>query len=226
MLSKTFFSTLALVAAAATPAVRAQLIDVPLGVTLDVGTSATCPADAPPGTDVDATVLAVVTLDTILEASVDVAGVGLVGAEIDLDLDICLCIDSTVDVGLITLPVSLQPGVIADVTELVGGLGADVTIPVIGGTLGELLANPLTDVSLTTSGQSVSPCSCPPEATAICSNATCSCACPAGFFYNSVTQECVLAPSGLTRVKRHRAFGDVRQAKRSEIEARLNKARR
>lgn len=67
MLSKTFFSTIALVAAAAAPAVRAQLVDVPLGVTLDVGTSATCPADAPPGTDVEATVLAVVTLDTVLE---------------------------------------------------------------------------------------------------------------------------------------------------------------
>ena len=67
MLSKTFFSTVALALAAASPAVRAQLINVPLGISLDVGTQATCPADAPPGTDVDATVLAVVTLNTVVE---------------------------------------------------------------------------------------------------------------------------------------------------------------
>lgn len=67
MLAKTFLSTVALAIATAAPAVRAQIVDVPLPVTLDLGNSASCPADAPPGTDVDATVLAVVTLDATIE---------------------------------------------------------------------------------------------------------------------------------------------------------------
>lgn len=67
MLSRTFLSSVALAFAVAAPAVRAQLVNVPLDVSLDVGTQATCPADAPEGTDVDATVLAVVTLNTVVE---------------------------------------------------------------------------------------------------------------------------------------------------------------
>jgi hypothetical protein len=220
MLSKTFFSTVALALAAASPAVRAQLINVPLGVSLDVGTQATCPADAPPGTDVDATVLAVVTLNTVVGASLDVVGTGLVGADIGLDVDVCLCIDATVGVGAIELPVNLEAAVIEDVSNLVDGLNLAVNIP---GGLEDLLGNPLTDVTVTTSGEQVSPCTCPEGATAICSNATCSCDCGPGFFYNTVTQECVVAPSGLARVKRHRASFDTRQAKRAAIEARLAK---
>jgi hypothetical protein len=62
MFSKIIFASLA----AAAIGVKAQLVNVPLDLTLDVGTPATCPADAPEGT-VGATVLAVVTLNTELE---------------------------------------------------------------------------------------------------------------------------------------------------------------
>jgi hypothetical protein len=62
MFSKIILASLA----AAAIGVKAQLVNVPLDVTLDVGTAATCPADAPEGT-VGATVLAVVTLNTELE---------------------------------------------------------------------------------------------------------------------------------------------------------------
>lgn len=129
---------------------------------------------------------------------------------------------SVVITALITLPVNLEAAVIEDVSNLVDGLDLAVNIPGVG-TLEDLLGNPLTDVSVTTTGERVSPCTCPEGATPICSNATCSCDCPAGFFYNSVTQECVLAPSGLARVKRHRTSIDTRQAKRAAIEARLAK---
>lgn len=223
MLSKTFFSTVALAFAAAAPAVRAQLIDLPLPISLDLGTTATCPADAPPGTDVDATVLAVVTLDTVVGLGVDLLGLGLVGAEVSLDVDVCLCLDGTVDIPLITLPVNLEAPLIADITSVLGDLDLDINIPLIGG-LDDLLANPLLSVDLSTTGQSVAPCICPEGATATCSDATCSCICPPGFFFNPVTNECLLAPSNLARVKRSRAFVDPRQAKRAEIEARLQKA--
>jgi hypothetical protein len=66
MLARSFVSSLALAAAALAPTARAQLVDVPLGVTVDLGNSATCPAPAPGG-DVEANVLAVVTLDTVIE---------------------------------------------------------------------------------------------------------------------------------------------------------------
>lgn len=124
--------------------------------------------------------------------------------------------------ALIELPVNLEAAVIEDVSNLVNGLELGVTIPGVG-SLTDLLDNPLTDVTVTTSGESVSPCTCPEGATPICSNATCSCDCPDGFFYNPVTQECLVTPSGLARVKRRRTAIDTRQAKRAEIEARLSK---
>lgn len=222
MFAKHFTAALAFAAATILPAVTAQIVDVPLGVTLDLGNEATCPADAPPGTDVDATVLAVVTLDAVADAELTLLGLGLVGATIDFDIDVCLCIDATVDVPLITLPVNLEAPVIEDLTSVVDGLDLGVVVPGVG-TLSNLLGNGATDVTLTTTGRDVNPCTCPPEATPICSNATCSCDCPAGFFYNPVTQECVLAPSaGLVR-RRAKVF-DSRQAKRAEIVARLLKA--
>lgn len=218
MFIKSFISAAALVAAVA----KAQIIDVPLGVTVDVGTEASCPADAPPGTDVDAQVLAVVTLNTVLDADLTLLGIGLVGATLDFDIDVCLCIDATVDVGLIELPVSADAGVIADVTDLVDDLQLGVTIPGVG-TLSNLLNNGATEFTLNTSGESVQPCTCPDNATPICVNATCSCACnDDGAVYNPITQECVLGASGLTRRRVVRQF-DSRQAKRSDIEARIAK---
>lgn len=124
--------------------------------------------------------------------------------------------------ALIELPVNLEAAVIEDVSNLVNGLDLTVNIPGVG-SLTDLLGNPLTDVTVTTSGESVSPCTCPEGATPICSNATCSCDCPDGFFYNPVTQSCVLAPSGLVRAKRRHSALDSRQAKRQTIEARLAK---
>lgn len=131
-----------------------------------------------------------------------------------------MCFISTLSVtALITLPVDLEAPVIEDLTSVVDGLDLGVVIPGVG-TLSNLLGNGATDVTLTTTGRDVNPCVCPAEATPICANATCSCDCPAGFFYNPVTQECLLAPSaGLTR-RRAKVF-DSRQAKRTEIEARL-----
>lgn len=67
MFAKHFTTAMAVAAATILPVIKAQIVDVPLGVTLDLGNEATCPADAPPGTDVDATVLAVVTLDAVAE---------------------------------------------------------------------------------------------------------------------------------------------------------------
>lgn len=125
-------------------------------------------------------------------------------------------------VALITLPVELEAPLIADLTETVDGLDLGVEIPGVG-TLDNLLSNPLLNTEVTTTGQSVAPCNCPEGATPTCSNATCSCDCPAGFFYNPVTQECLVAASGLARVKRSRPSVNIRQAKRSEIEARLRK---
>lgn len=127
-----------------------------------------------------------------------------------------------VTTALIELPVNLEAAVIEDVSNLVNGLDLGVNIPGVG-SLTDLLGNPLTDVTVTTSGESVSPCTCPEGATPICSNATCSCDCPDGFFYNPVTQSCVLAPSGLVRAKRRHNVIDSRQAKRQNIEARLAK---
>lgn len=118
---------------------------------------------------------------------------------------------------LITLPVGLEAGLVEDLTDLIDTLDLGITVPGVG-TIGDLFANPLVDIDVTSEGQSVDACACPAGATPICSNATCSCACPAGFFYNPVTQECLLAPSGIVRVRRQR---DVRQAKRADIEARL-----
>lgn len=67
MHAKTFVSTIALTLAAVLPAARAQLISLPIPVTLDLGTEATCPTEGIPGNDIDATVLAVVTLDTVVK---------------------------------------------------------------------------------------------------------------------------------------------------------------
>jgi hypothetical protein len=120
----------------------------------------------------------------------------------------------------ITLPVNLEAAVEEDLTNLVDGLNLDVNIPGVGG-INDLLDNPLTTLSLTTSGQSVAPCNCPEGATPICSNATCSCQCPAGFFYNAVTQQCVLAGSGLARKVRRSNVFDAHQAKRAQVVARF-----
>jgi len=175
-----------------------------------LASTAQCPVTQ--GPDVDANVLAVVRFVETATATVKLGGIAELTADLSVNLDLCLCVDANVAIGAINLPVDLEAAAIADI-EAFAALQA--TVDPAANFFNQLVGVEGVEVDVDLVPVQRTTCACPTEATPTCSNGTCSCACPTGFFYDAPINRCLLSASGSRAARRSRMSSELvsRQAK-------------